>query len=88
MMHPMRTTVTLDPDVESLIQQFMREKGLTFKQAVNASIRAGLAATGGAEFRQQTFAMGSRPEVNYDRALHIAAALETEELVRNLARGA
>jgi hypothetical protein len=84
----MRTTVTLDPDVVSLIQRLMRDKGLTFKQATNAAIRAGLAAPTGEDFRQQTFAMGARPEVNYDRVLHIAAALETDELMRKLDRGA
>lgn len=30
----MRTTVTLDPDVDALIKRDMRERGLTFKQAL------------------------------------------------------
>jgi hypothetical protein len=84
----MRTTITLDPDVSALIETFMREKRVSFKQAVNAAIRAALAPDTGHRFRQQSFAMGSRPDVNYDRALHIAAALETEELVQKILRGA
>jgi len=40
----MRTTVTLDPDTRLLVERAMRERGLTFKQAVNEAIRAGLAA--------------------------------------------
>ncbi len=38
----MRTTVTLDPDVEALIQKAMKERGLSFKEALNSAIRAGL----------------------------------------------
>jgi len=30
----MRTTVTLDPDVERLVRDVMRERGLSFKQAL------------------------------------------------------
>jgi len=84
---PLRTTLTLDPDVASLIDTFIRDRGLTFKQAVNAAMRAGLAPGNALEFHQRSFSMGSRPDVNYDRALLIAAALETEEFVRKFARG-
>ena len=37
----MRTTVTLDPDVEALVKAAMAEQHLTFKDAVNQAIRAG-----------------------------------------------
>lgn len=40
----MRTTVTLDPDVEALIRRAMHERGFTFKQALNEAIRAGAAS--------------------------------------------
>jgi hypothetical protein len=83
----MRTTVTLDPDVEALIHTLMRDKGLSFKQAVNAAIRAGLAPASASAFRQRSFSMGFRPEINYDRALEAAAVLENEELLRKLALG-
>lgn len=43
----MRTTVTLDPDTHALIQRAMKERGLSFKAAVNDAIRRGL--TGGGE---------------------------------------
>ena len=39
----MRTTVTVDPDVEALVRAYMREHGASFKEAVNAAIRTGLA---------------------------------------------
>ena len=38
----MRTTVTLDPDVERVLQTAMRERGISFKQALNDAVRAGL----------------------------------------------
>ena len=85
MIHSVRMTVTLDPDVESLIEAAVRERGISFKQAVNDAIRAGLAPRSAAAFRQRSFAMGFRPEINYDRALQLAAALEDEELIHKLA---
>lgn len=38
----MRTTITLEPDVERLLQQAMREGDASFKQVVNEAIRRGL----------------------------------------------
>jgi len=43
-----RTTVTLDPDTRLLVERSMRERGLSFKQAVNEAIRAGLGERSGA----------------------------------------
>lgn len=38
----MRTTVTLDRDVQILLEKTMQERGETFKQVLNDSIRNGL----------------------------------------------
>jgi hypothetical protein len=38
----MRTTLTLDDDVAMLLKKFSEEAGLTFRDAVNGSIRHGL----------------------------------------------
>lgn len=83
----MRTTVTLDPDVEALVKQVMRERGVTFKAALNDAVRSGLAPRRRAPFRQRTFAMGFRPDVNYDKSLRLASAIEDEEVVRKLSVG-
>ncbi len=83
----MRTTVTLDQDVEALLRAAMRERGLSFKEAVNAAIRVGLGTErrqGAKKFRQKTFRMGFDPRVPFDKALVLAAALEDEEIVRKL----
>jgi hypothetical protein len=79
----MRTTVTLDPDVEAVVKRLMRDRGLSFKEAVNAAIRAG-AAPPGAPFETPTFDMGE-PRVELTKALRLAGELEDEEIVRRLA---
>lgn len=78
----MRTTVTLDADTEALVRRHMRERGLSFKAALNEAIRAGLQAPRrAASFRTPTADLG-RPTVNLDRALQLVAELEDTELVR------
>ena len=83
----MRTTITLDADVESLLRQAMRERDLSFKEAVNEGLRAGLSPRPRARFQQRTFDLGFRPDVNYDKALEIAAAIEVQELLHKQALG-
>ena len=83
----MRTTVTLDPDTEQIVRRRMRERGLSFKEAVNDAIRSGVTASPHDKpFRTQTVPMGES-RVNLDRALQVAADLEDDELVRKLRRG-
>jgi hypothetical protein len=81
-----RTTVTLDPENDIAIRRLMRERGLTFRQAVNQAIRDGVAPRRPArEVRIPTFAMGE-PMVPIDKALRLAAQLEDEEIIRKLAQ--
>lgn len=83
-----RTTVTLEPDVEEAVRRLMRERGIGFKAAVNEAIRRGLAPIPAdhPEARSTpTFRMGWAPEVNLDKALALAARLEDEALARRLA---
>ncbi len=85
----MRTTITLDADVEALVRLAMRERGLTFKQAVNEAIRAG-ATTRRTPSRAETFPvydMGE-PLVDVTKTLRLAAELEDQELAARPARGA
>ena len=85
----MRTTVTLDSDTEALIRKRMRERGVSFKQALNDAIREGLAPDWGVAaeaFRTETADLGL-PAVNLDRALALAGELEYEELVRRMRAG-
>ena len=84
----MRTTVTLDPDTEVLLRKRMRERGVSFKQALNDAIRESLAPRIGVArpFHTETADLGL-PSVNLDRALALAAELEDEELVRRSRAG-
>jgi len=83
----MRTTVTLDPDVEALVKRAMRERGLTFKQAVNEAIRAGMTARSGTTpVAFETHDMGDA-RVDYTKALQLAGQLEDDELTRKLSQG-
>jgi hypothetical protein len=84
MIQDVRTTVTLDPDVEAVVKRLMRERGISFKQAVNEAIRAGGARPRSERFATPTFRMGE-PLVPLEKALQLAGELEDEEVVRRLA---
>jgi hypothetical protein len=81
----MRTTLTLDPDVADRLRALARERGLPFKQVVNAVLRRGLGDGRGPEpFRIEARALGLRPGIDLDQALELAARLEDEETLRKL----
>jgi hypothetical protein len=83
----MRTTVTLDPDTERLVRSVMRERRLSFKQALNDAIRAGLtqrAQRSRGRFVQKSFPLGAEQYFRWDKALATAEAMEDEELGRKL----
>ncbi|MSQ19730.1 MAG: antitoxin [Betaproteobacteria bacterium] len=84
----MRTTVTIDPDVEALVRKAMRDRGEPFKQVLNAAIRDGLASRrrGAVKpFKQPTLDMG-KPLVDLTKALSLAAELEDAEFIAKLQR--
>ncbi len=83
----MRTTVTLDPDAEQIVRRRMRERGQTFKEALNDAIRAGARASTPSQPFQTAVASMGVPTVNLDRALQLAGELEDEELVRKSRTG-
>lgn len=83
----MRTTVTLDPDVEAKLKATMRERGVSFKAALNDAVRAGL---GGDQTTRKRFRVKSAPlgaRFNIDKALQVAGEMEDEEILRKLDMG-
>jgi hypothetical protein len=82
-----RTTITLEPDVQALIRAAMKERGVSFKEALNSAVRAGL--TQGKprrrNFVQKCYSLGGDQNFRWDKALEIAGAIEDEELGRKLA---
>ncbi len=82
----MRTTVTLDPDVAAKLKQTARERGVSFKEALNESVRLGLGngGAGARPYRVPTRRLGVRPGIDLDKALALAGELEDAEVVRKL----
>ena len=78
----MRTTVTLDPDVEAKLKATMRERGVSFKAALNDALRTGLdvPASRATPFKMKTAPLGAR--FNIVKALQIAGEMEDEEILR------
>lgn len=84
----MRTTVTLDDDLADDVKRLAAERGLSFKDALNQTIRAGLTRRGEpSAFRTRARPMGLRRGVDVTRALRLAADLEDEEIARKLELG-
>jgi hypothetical protein len=78
----MRTTVTLDPDVESLLRREVRRRGEPFKQVPNNAIRAGLRnMTGRAKAFEPLTVNMCKPRVDLTKASSLAAELEDHELI-------
>lgn len=82
----MRTTVTLDPDTESLIRRLMAERGVSFKRALNDAIRSGAQPSTAPPFQTRARSMGE-PRVDLSRALQVAAEDEDAELIRRMRAG-
>ncbi len=82
----MRTTVTLDDDVVATLREIARERNISFKEALNTSVRRGCKDTprGATPYRMPTRSLGLRPGVNLDKALQLAGELEDAEIVRKL----
>jgi hypothetical protein len=83
----MRTTVTLDPDVDTLLKKRMSERGLSFKEALNSALRDAL--TGKSQrkpYRTKTYNMGV-PKVDITHANRLAGELEDEEIIRKMRMG-
>ena len=81
--------MTLDQDVAAKLREVARERGLSFKVAINDAIRLGL--SGGApaarRYRMPTAPLGVRPGVDLDKALTLAGELEDAEILRKLELG-
>ena len=89
MMPFMRTTVRVDDELLERLKAQARKENVSLTRLLNRTLKAGLQA-GGARPRKQpiygerTYSMGT-PRVALDKALALAAALEDEEIVRELA---
>jgi hypothetical protein len=86
----MRTTVTLDPDVQLLLKNAMRDRDASFKKVLNDAIRSGLADKASSQaalppLEQRTFRLGV-PLVDLTKANALAAELEDQEYIARMHR--
>lgn len=81
----MRTTVTLDADVEQLLREAMQRGRKTFKETLNEAVRRGLKGSRGSEeppFVVRSRPMGLRPGIDPAQVRDLDDELELEEFLR------
>jgi hypothetical protein len=85
----MRTTLTLDDRIAKALKTLAHRSGKPFKQIVNETLQSGLTVREKPTprpYRLKPASLGGvLPGINLDRALRLAAALEDEEISRELA---
>lgn len=79
-----RTTLTLDPDVATALEQRRREHGTTLKQEVNTLLRSGLSraaepVTTGRPFRTKPLPLGRPRLESFDDVAEVLAFAEGED---------
>jgi len=81
-----RTTVTLDDDVVAALRAIERERGISFKEAINDAVRAGLSGTvtPARPFTVRPFSAEVGAGVDLRRSNRLVADLEDEELLRKV----
>lgn len=74
----MRTTLSIDDDVASLLRKEMRQSGSSLKQAVNRFLRLGLTAAPqrGRPFTVRARRLGLPPGLSYDNVEELIEGLE------------
>ena len=77
----MRTTVTLDPDVERLLKTTAHRRGKSFKVVLNEAVRQSLGPKrkSSKPIALRTFALGIHPHFAHRLPTEIADELEVEE---------
>ena len=82
----MRTTLTLDQDVEKLLQQEMQRTHRSMKSVLNDALRVGLGARGKSrptpQYKVDPHPFGFKPGVDVDRLNQLAEELEVVEMLR------
>jgi len=81
-----RTTVTLDPDTEQMLRTRMKRRGVSFKRALNDSIREAHDRRAVTSAATTPRPMGA-PVTDLTKALGVAASVEDDALLGELRRG-
>ena len=84
----MRTTVTLDRDVDEGLQKEMRRSGRGLKATINEALRRGLRLgtklPRPPRFEVRPQALGVKPGIDLDRLNQLVDELEADEAARKL----
>lgn len=87
----MRTTVRLDSELIERLKERARKDGVSVTRALNRALREGLRAPGQVRPRRERYREHPLPlgpaKVDLTKALALAAALEDEEIIRELSLG-
>lgn len=78
----MRTTITLDPDVETLVKRAMGRTGGGLKAVVNDALRRALAQPGDGGFEMHPAVVGGQPRIDLDCTGAVLSALDAEDMRR------
>ena len=86
----MRTTLTIDSDVEQLLLREIRRTNRSMEAVVNDALRAGLEMRGkpprARRFKVEPHAFGFKPGVDVDGLNRLVDEMEAEEIARKLAQ--
>ena len=86
----MRTTLTVDPDVEQFLQREMRRTNRSMKAVVNDALRIGLGMRGKSArvppFKVESHAFGFKPGIDTDRLNQLVDEMEADEFARESVR--
>src|SRR5258708_1039287 len=82
----MRTTVTLDPDVERLLKNEAHKRGASFKVALNEAVRKAFQPAQRSSAKRKPFVvkshhMGLMPGIDYSKANKLADDMEIDAFV-------
>ena len=90
MMSSMRTTLTLDPDVEQFLQREIRRTNRSMKAVVNDALRIGLGMRRKPPqvppFKVESHAFGFKPGADTEGLNQLVDEMEADELARKQAR--
>lgn len=87
----MRTTVTLDSDVERLLKNEAHARGKSFKSALNEAVRLAFRSSPGTSQKRKPFVvkaqpMGSRPGLDPSRLGELADDMEIDAFLATTRR--
>lgn len=86
----MRTTLTIEPDVEQALLRELQRTDRSMKAVVNDALRIGLGMQGkprrAPRFKVQPHAFAFKPGIDTDRLNQLLDELEAEERSRQLGR--